>query len=310
MPAMHRILQIGLGPLGRRLAADAVERGIAETIAGIDPDPGASHGVPFPVWRTLAEVERPERFDVAIVSTVSDLARCAPTLRPLLERGMAVVSTCEELSFPWLRHRELAAELDAIARKGGGRLLGTGVNPGFLMDTVPVFVTAVCKRVRRIEVHRIQDATSRRIPFQRKIGAGLTPAEFERKAGEGTLRHVGLGESLHFISHYTGLAIDDWSETLEPVMGDGGLAAGVRQVARGTRGGQSVIELVFVAAMGQADPHDRVIVDAEPPVDVVFRGGVHGDLATSAVVMSAIDRLCAAAPGLHTMATIPIAASP
>src|SRR5262249_30876365 len=119
--------------------------------------------------------------DCAIVTTSSSLASCAPTFRDLLARGATVVSTCEELSWPYLRHARLARELDRLAKEHGGRLLGTGVNPGFLMDAFPVAATAISKSVARVEVHRYQDASSRRIPFQKKIGVGLDVAEFRRR---------------------------------------------------------------------------------------------------------------------------------
>lgn len=305
---MIRIVVVGLGPLGVRIAADATARGF-QVVAGVDPDPRAAARVSFPVVPRIDAIADWESIDAAVVSTVSDLAACAPTLRELLERGVSAVSTCEELSFPWLRHAELAAELDDLAKARGGRLLGTGVNPGFLMDAFPLFATTVCQRVDRIEVHRIQDASSRRIPFQRKIGAGLTPAEFEAQVAAGTLRHVGLGESLHFLARYVGLPIERWDETIEPVLGDDGRCRGVKQVGRAYRGAGSdtSIELLFIAAIGEPDPHDRVIVAGEPPLDVIWRGGVHGDIATSAVVLASIPRLLFARAGLHTMATIPMA---
>jgi hypothetical protein len=177
-------------------------------------------------------------------------------------------------------------------------------------------LTAVCKNVRGIKCSRIQDASSRRVPFQKKIGAGISETEFAKRVKDGTLRHVGLGESLHFIAHYVGLKIERWEEDIAPVLASRdlncaigpiakGTPSGVRQTARGYFDEHTVIELEFQAAIGQADPHDRVVVDADPPIDCVIHGGVHGDLATSAIACNAIGRLLAAPPGLHTMATIP-----
>jgi len=347
---MLRILHVGLGPLGRIIIADAARGRFADITAAVDIDPALAGrrlsdivpecGFNCTVSRSIGEAARhASAFDAAVLTTSSDLARCAPSLRELAALGLPVVSTCEELLFPWLRHKALAEELDALARSHGARLLGTGVNPGFLMDTLPVAATAVCRTVRSVKVWRIQDATPRRIPFQQKIGAGLDDAAFAAKVTSGTLRHVGLGESLHFIAHYLGMPIARWDETIEPVTADRdmhaaigpirkGQAAGVRQVARGwasfrtpavTRGPQGshdrgsaqdssspVIQLTFQAAIGQPDPHDRVLLDSEPPIDLILRGGVHGDIATSAITLNAIPALMAAPPGLHTMATIPL----
>jgi 2,4-diaminopentanoate dehydrogenase len=254
--------------------------------------------------------------DVAIVTTSSSLASCAPTFRTLLERGLPVVSTCEELLYPRLRHAALADELDGIARRHGGRLLGTGVNPGLLMDTLPALATAACRSVERIDVWRVQDATTRRVPFQRKIGAGLTPEEFQSRVADGSLRHVGLGESLWFLAEATGLEPADWNESIEPVIAErevrcdigeisrGGIA-GVRQVASGLdASGRERVRLEFVAAIGQVNPHDRIRIKGDPPLDLTIAGGVHGDVATVAITINAMEPLIAAAPGLHSMRTI------
>jgi 4-hydroxy-tetrahydrodipicolinate reductase len=188
------------------------------------------------------------------------------------------------------------------------------------MDALPLFASAVCRSVRGVQISRTQDAARRRLAFQRKIGAGLDLAEFEARARDRTLRHVGLGESLHFVAHYLGWKLERWDETLEPVIAErelasglgaipAGHAAGVRQLARGFVRGREALRLEFQAAIGQADPQDRIAIDGDPPIDLVLRGGVHGDDATVAILVNAIRPLLAAAPGLHTMATIPMACS-
>jgi 4-hydroxy-tetrahydrodipicolinate reductase len=323
---MHRIIHIGVGPLGQRIIGELTERKLARVVAAVDSSPELankplSRFVPqydeaLTIAPSLEVVSDWSRFDAAMVTTSSDLVACADTFRALLRQGKAVVSTCEELVYPWLRHVGLAEELDGLAKRHGGRLLGTGVNPGFLMDHLPSVLTAVCKNVRTIRCSRIQDASSRRVPFQKKIGAGITEAEFAKRVKDGTLRHVGLGESLHFIAHYVGLKIERWEEDIAPVLASRdlncaigpiakGTPSGVRQTARGYFDEHTVVELEFQAAIGQADPHDRVVIDADPPIDCVIHGGVHGDLATSAIACNAIGRLLAAPPGLHTMASIP-----
>ncbi|MCE2925572.1 MAG: hypothetical protein LW822_09000 [Phycisphaeraceae bacterium] len=324
---MLRVLHVGFGPLGQRIVSDLYARKLGRVLAIVDiwPElrgralrdfvPHAGNDVP--ITASLDDVLAGGAFDVALVTTSSDLARCAPTFRSLLRKGLPIVSTCEELIFPWLRHAGLAQELDTLARSCGGRLLGTGVNPGAMMDTIPVFASTVCNKVERVQVHRIQDATTRRLPFQRKIGATLDREAFARGVGEGWLRHVGLGESLHFVAHYLGLPFDRWEESIEPVIAStamtcgigaipAGHAAGVSQLATGYRGSTPVVQLVFQAAIGQANPHDRVVITGEPNLDLTFTGGVHGDVATSAMTLNAIQSLLAAPPGLHTSATVPL----
>ena len=187
------------------------------------------------------------------------------------------------------------------------------------MDTLPVFMTAVSRAVHRVEAHRIQDAAPRRVPFQKKIGVGMTRAEFDSACKAGRTRHVGLGESLSFVAHGAGLELADWNETIEPVIREetvespdlgsiaAGAVSGVCQEAHGIdASGDPVVKLVFQAAIQQPDPHDRVIIEGEPPIDLTIRGGVHGDIATSAIVINCTERLMGALPGLHTMMSIPV----
>ena len=314
---MLKIISVGLGPLGARVASDLEARGLGRIVGAVDVNPELVgkdfHGAT--VTEDLGDALAAEH-DAVVVTTASDVAKCADTFRTLLGRGETVVSTCEELLWPWLRHEELAGELDEIARANDGRLLGTGINPGYVMDSFAVAATAACNAVRRVDVWRIQDATTRRIPFQQKIGATLDMDAFRAKEKEGTLRHVGLGESLYLLCSRLGLEVAKYEETLDPVVAEtdmscdlgaipAGNAAGVLQVGTGWNdAGDVVARLEFRAAIGQSDPMDRVLVDGDPPIDLVLKDGVHGDVGTSAMVINAIRPLRDAAAGLHTMDSI------
>lgn len=333
---MLRILHVGLGPLGKIIVSDLAARGIGTVVGAVDihpaliakpvsevvPESGFGCVVRSSIAAAVADAGGAGSIDAAALTTSSDLRDCMGSLRELIALGLPIVSTCEELLYPWLRHKGLADELDRACRASGARLIGTGVNPGFLMDTLPVALTAVCRHVRKVRISRIQDATTRRIPFQQKIGAGLDDAAFAAKVKEGTLRHVGLGESLHFVAEYLGLNVVRWEETIEPVKAERelscglgtirpGHAAGVRQVAKGWTTGHTptdepVIQLEFQAAIGQAEPRDEIVLDADPPIRMVIPGAVHGDVATSAITLNAIPAVMKAPAGLHTMATVPL----
>jgi 4-hydroxy-tetrahydrodipicolinate reductase len=324
---MLRILQVGLGPLGRAVVRDLHERRLGHVVAAVDVDPelaGRSLATLLPecaervhIEAGLDDVDPGLEVDAAVVTTSSWLTNCAPTFRALLERGLAVVSTCEELIHPWHRHAELAGELDALARAHGGRLLGTGVNPGFLMDALPVFATSVCREVRCVRVDRVQDASLRRLPFQKKVGVGLEREEFAAAAATGRFGHAGLEESLRFVADRLDLEVDAVEQTIEPLLAEEqldsglgpiapGIVRGLRQVATGRAGGELRVELTFVAAVGEPDPHDAVRIDGSPELSLRIPGGVHGDVATTAIVLNAIRSLRAAPPGLHTMASVPL----
>ena len=327
---MLPVALIGMGPVGRKVADDLIRRRIGRIVAAIDSDSSLignelSEIVPSAPAGTVlcsvpGEVDDWKSIRCAIVTTSSDLELCIDTFRDLLTRGCNVISTCEELSWPWLRHPILAQELHELAVKNRARILGTGVNPGFLMDAFPVALSTVCHSVDRIRVERIQDASSRRLPFLRKIGVGLDETAFAERVSDGSLRHAGLGESLHFLAHYLGKKLDRWEESIEPLFAeealDSGLgrveaghSRGVHQVARGYVGDEVVVELVFHAALAEPDPLDRIVIEGEPGFEMRITNGIHGDVGTSAVLLNSIRPLIVSEPGLHTMATVPLQGS-
>jgi 4-hydroxy-tetrahydrodipicolinate reductase len=327
--AATRIVQIGLGPLGRMLTHRLLERGRHFRIVGaVDTDPaltgkdlgevsGLARKTGIRVVPSLDRLPAGARPRVALLTTVSDMRRIAPQIAAIVARGIHVVSTCEELSHPWKTSPRLARRIDAAARRHGAAVLGTGVNPGFLMDHLPTTLTAVCRRVDRIRVSRIQDARFRRVPFQKKIGAGLTPAQFKARQKAGTLRHVGLTESMHMIAERMGWPLSRTEEVLTPVIAtrrirtkamtiERGMARGVQQIGRGFVKGEEKITLFFRAAVGEPKPEDRVEIFGEPNIVSRIPGGVNGDVATCAITLNAVAQVLRARPGLHTMTELPV----
>ena len=181
------------------------------------------------------------------------------------------------------------------------------------MDFLPLALSGVCQQVRTVRVERIQDAQHRRIPFQKKIGAGLTIDEFNALVNEGTLRHVGLTESIHMVASAFGWELTKTEELIEPVVADRrvetprltieqGRAAGVEQLGYGYIDDERVIELVFRAAVGEPESYERILMRGTPDLDMRISGGINGDIATAAIVVNAIPTVIAARPGLRTMA--------
>jgi len=254
--------------------------------------------------------------DLAVVTTVSELERIAPMLKEIVSKGIDVVSTCEELSYPWTTQPDLSQQIDTWAKESNASILGTGINPGFLMDFLPTAATGVCHQVESICIERIQDASYRRLPFRQKIGAGLTVEAFQNLVDQKKIRHVGLTESMHMIAARLGWALDHTEDIVEPAItqidinGDdwvvpAGRAAGVLQTGRGFQDGKEVLTLIFKAAVGQPDPQEHIHVNGNPTFDMIIPGGINGDVATCAVIVNAISVVAAASPGLRTMVDLP-----
>ncbi len=322
-----RVVCYGLGPIGLGIARLALARPHLDVVGAIDIDPlkigqdlgELTGGVPTGVLvgadpAAVLAIVRP---DVVLHATSSKLAHVVPQLLAIAESGANIVSTCEELSFPWTAQPHYAAQLDAAARNYGVTMLGTGINPGYAMDALPLMLSAVCTTVRSIRVLRVVDAARRRGPLQRKVGAGLTTEAFAAKVQDGAVRHVGLPESLHMLAKSLGWELEQSDDLIEPVIAEQpiiteyvnvavGLVAGVRQVARGFAGGREVLSLELRMYVGAADPQDTVTIDGDPPVHMTISGGLHGDLATAAIVVNAVPSVIRATPGLASMADLPL----
>src|SRR5260221_14252099 len=320
-PSPIAVAQYGIGPIGAEIARLLLKKPWIKLVAAVDIDPekigkdlgeviGLGHKVGVKVTADLQG--KPE---VICHSTGSRLRDVRGQLKDLLGRGCHVVSTCEELSFPL--DAEIREELQKTARAFNVTLLGTGVNPGFVMDKLPLTITAVCQDVADVQIIRIQNASTRREPLQRKVGAGMTEAEFRAAVNSGKIKHMGLRESLMMVGNGLGADFDTVSdEAIEPIIADReivtqylrvapGQVAGVHQTIFG-RGRINVsLELrMYVGA--EAVSADRVIVRGIPDVEMEIKHGVHGDRATAAMVVNAIPRVVSARPGVLTMDDIPI----
>jgi hypothetical protein len=323
---MTNVAVVGLGPLGQRVVQYMVARENFKVVAAVDVDKAIigkdlgvhcgikKHGVT--ICADLKSALKGKKAQVAVLTTVSSVAKLQAQVSDIAKHKLDIVSTCEELSFPNRIAPSITKRIDAICRKHKVTCLGTGVNPGFLMDFLPSIMTAVNQDVQKITVQRIQDASVRRIPFQQKIGACLTPAEFRKKKATGTLRHVGLPESIDMIAHAMGWKLTKSTESLRAVKSDKrittgykpiekGMARGVEQFGRGFIGNKEVIKLHFRAAVGEPKSFDRIEIKGDPNIVSVIDGGVNGDIATCAIVLNAIRSVIASAPGLKTMLDIP-----
>jgi hypothetical protein len=325
MTDVIRVIQYGLGPIGSATARLIAERDSLQLVGGVDIDPakvgrdvgdliGLDHSLGFPVKARLAEVEASA--DVVVHTTSSYFDLFMDQVLEILDAGFDIVSTSEELSFPWTRNSEAAARVDDAARAAGKTVLGTGVNPGFLMDSLPLFITSIAQRVDHIDVTRVVNASKRRGPFQAKIGSGLTVEQFRARMAEGRMGHVGLPESTAMLFDTLGRQLVRFDNRVEPVVAERavkttffevppGHVRGLHQTGRAYTDEGEFVSLTFRAALDEEGDGDTITIAGRPDLTVRLQG-TNGDLATVAMAVNAIRRTKAAAPGLLTMRDLPI----
>jgi hypothetical protein len=320
-----RVVSYGVGVVGGLIAKFLLEKEGVEVVGAIDvakdkvgKDLGEVLGLERKVGIVISEdvdsVLSKVRADVVIHATSSYLKDTYAQIASILKYGVNVLSTCEELSYPYVSEPELGEKLDALAKEHAVTVLGTGINPGFLMDTLVITLTGACRRVERIMVTRIMDAATRRVPFQKKIGAGLTVEEFEQKMRKKEITgHVGLEQSIGMIGRALAWKLDKiFAESVEPVVAkkavaskdirvDAGKVAGLKQKAKGMMKGKELIVLDFQAYIGAEEEYDAIEITGQPSIKQKIQPCVHGDVGTIAMIVNAIPKVIGAKAGLLMM---------
>ena len=318
-----KVMHFGLGPIGAAIAKQVATRPGFKIVGAIDIDPakvgrdlgdvvGLSKRLGVKVSADAAKALKAARPDVVVLCTSSSIKKVMPQLELILKSKTAIVSTTEELSYPGYTHIRQARQIHALAKKAKVAVLGTGVNPGFAMDALPIALTAVCERVDRIVVNRVQDARVRRLPFQQKIGAGLNTEQFQKKVDDASVRHVGLTESIAMIADAMGWTLDRITDDIQPKLAqvtisseflavDAGYVCGIIQDGVGYRKNEPVIRLHMEAYLGAPESYDSVDIEGSPNISSKIVGGIHGDVATASIVVNSIPKVLQAVPGLHTM---------
>ena len=318
-----KVMHFGLGPIGAAIVKQVAARPGFKIVGAIDIDPakvgrdvgdivGLSRRIGVKVSGDADKAMKSAKPDVVVLCTSSSIKKVMPQVETILRYKKPIVSTTEELAYPGYTHIRQARRIHELAKKAKVGVLGTGVNPGFAMDALPIALTAACERVDRVIVNRIQDARIRRLPFQQKIGAGLTTEQFQKKVDDGSVRHVGLTESIAMIADALGWTLDRITDEIQPKLAsvtisseylavDPGYVAGIVQDGVGFRKGEPVIKLHMEAYLGSPETYDAVDIEGSPNISMRVAGGIHGDVATASIVVNSIPKVLAASPGLHTM---------
>jgi 4-hydroxy-tetrahydrodipicolinate reductase len=310
-----RVLHFGLGPIGVGIVRQVAERKGFKIVGAVDIDPakvgrdlGEIAGLAKPLRvRVSADAKKAikaSKPDVAVLCTSSSLKKVLPQFETVLKLKVPIVSTTEELAYPTRVNLRYARAIHQLAKKSKVAVLGTGVNPGFVMDALPITLTGVCERVEAVHVDRIQNAGIRRLPFQQKVD-------------EGSVRHVGLAESISMIGDALGWKLERITDEIQPKIADArvtseflavepGYVCGIIQDGVGYRDGRPAITLHMEAYLGAPESYDAVEITGSPALKMKIGGGVHGDIATTSIAVNSLPKVLEAAPGLHTMRDMPI----
>jgi 4-hydroxy-tetrahydrodipicolinate reductase len=325
-----KVLAYGVGVIGGYITKSLLEKEGVQIVGAVDvakdkvgKDLGEVLGLKKKVGVTISgNVDSAcsrVKADIAVHTTSSYLKETFPQIALIIEHGVNVISTCEELSYPYVSEPKLAKNIDALAKKHDVTVLGTGINPGFLMDALVITLTAPCQKIEKIEATRVMNAATRRLPFQRKIGSGLSVQEFNQKIKKKQITgHVGLEQSITMIADALAWKLDKVViQPAEPVIAkkhveskdikvNAGEVAGLRQEAKGIVKGKEAIVLDFGAYIGAEEEFDAVTIKGVPEIRQRISPCVHGDLGTVAMIVNSIPKVINAPAGLVTMKDLPV----
>ncbi|MFW9999359.1 MAG: hypothetical protein ACFE9Q_07920 [Candidatus Hodarchaeota archaeon] len=325
------VIQIGLGPMGKLITILLLKSKNINVIGVVDIAPklvGKNLNKIFNeiddseivIQPNLENAIAKKKVDVVIIATSSSLEKVAPIIKQAVKSGSNVISICEELSYPYDYYPQLSKELDQLAKSNGVSIVGTGINPGYLMDLLPIVITAPCQDVKSIKVTRMMNSAKRREPFQRKIGTGLRIEEFHQKINKHEISgHVGLTQSIQMIVAALGLHYDEIIEfppkeiitekDLITSYGEKvpkGYVCGLQSKAIAKQENKDIISLDFIAYAGEHEEYDSIIIEGIPNIHQKIIGGVHGDIGTAGMVVNLIPKIIDAKPGLFTMKDLPV----
>ena len=332
MSKPFNVVQFGFGSLGKSITKAILARDNLHLVGLIDIDPeyvgknvedslSLSIDTKTKIYPNLDSLFKnvKEDVDVSVVATLSSFESVEPTIIESMRSGMNVISICEELSYPFNRHPELSKKIEEEANKLNKTVLGTGINPGYLMDLLPIVLTAPCQSVNTITVTRHMNSSHRRFSFQKKIGTGMTQGEFRKKIDEGEITgHVGLVESIRLIDSALNLGLDQIEELPQEAMVaesdvtnsfttiNKGDVLGLKGTGLGKRSGETIIKLDFLAYAEAEPEYDEIVIEGVPKIHQRIEGGVQGDYSTIAMILNLIPMINSAGPGLVTMKDIPI----
>lgn len=327
------VIQYGMGFIGQKSVQLMLRKGF-NVVAAIDTNPdyigkdvgeivGLGKSIGIKVTDNVPSILKDVKGDVVSVATVTKLESLYKQIKPFINAGFNIVSIAEELAYPWLTYPELAKEIDENAKAHNVTVVGSGVNPGFDMDLLPIHFSSACFNVEKIKIQRVVDF-SIYSPVRGKLRFGIKPKEFRKGVKEGKIPlHTGFLESMTMISDALGWKLDNISESWEMIVSrslrktlmytvEPGTTAGWKQTAVGSIKGEAkiIMEMYCVITPNLEEdgiePGNTTWIDGEPSLVLITKGSTQrGELCTTGRLVNIIPAVINAKPGLISVTNLP-----
>ncbi len=260
--------------------------------------------------------------DVAILCTDSFVKTSKDKILACIEKRMNVISIAEEMSYPFAADREISELIHRKAKENNVTVLGTGINPGFMMDALVIALTSVCTSVEQIEVSRVNSLS----PFGKSVmheqGVGISVAQFYQRQKEGTLAgHIGFDQSMAMMSEAFHTDFDKIEIKNRPIVSSINRVAPHATVDAGDVAGCDMVATAYVNEYPfitlkhpqQVEPQsegittgDYITIVGTPPVSMVITPEVDGGIGTIAMAVNSIPAVINSKPGIKTMLDLPL----
>ncbi|MBN2268605.1 MAG: 2,4-diaminopentanoate dehydrogenase [Acholeplasmataceae bacterium] len=260
--------------------------------------------------------------DIVLLATDSFTKDAYDKITKIMGYGMNVISTAEEMAYPWASEPELASQIDNLAKAYGVTVLGTGINPGFIMDFLVVALTGAMVDVNHIEAKRINSLSPFGPTVMHEQGVGISLNEYHKRLMDGTLAgHVGFKESVGMISDALGVKLDDFQQQMEPIIttvdrespygeAKSGSLAGINMTGQGLVNGDVFIDMIhpqqIEPEMEGTETGDYITIKGTPNINMQIKPEINGGIGTIAMCVNMIPHVINSRPGLKTMIDLPV----
>lgn len=327
-----KVIMWGLGEMGIGISKIILSKKGIEIVGVLDKDPSK-------LGKDLGEVLNSEKLgvivrndaetllketkaDLVILAINSFVKNVYPAIKAIVESGKNCITIAEEMAYPYIAEKELSEEMDRLAKINNVTILGTGVNPGFVLDTLIITLSATCRSVKSIRAERINDLSPFGPTVMRTQGVGLTLQEFEDGIEDGSIvGHVGFSQSIVMIAKTLGLEYDEITETLEPIISntyrettsvkvEPGMVAGCNHIAIATKNGKAIITLEQLQQVQPeceaVDTGDYIVIKGDENLHLAIKPETPGGIGTIAIAVNMIPQVIASRAGLKTMMDLPV----